>query len=262
MPCRSTLPLLAGAALTAATPAAAIDRFEIQVYDAEINEPGQAGVELHVNYTADGERAPAYPGEVAPHHTARFTLEPAIGVTSWLELGAYLLAYAAPSEGFNFGGAKLRAKFVAPRLEEHFFLGVNVELGRVTKAVEEEGWANEIRPILGFTNDWVLFSVNPIIGTTLSGPDKFRFDFEPAAKLAVNTQLGFALGVEWYGELGFVDAIRPLPEQAHYLFGVFDLVPAPGAGGSPWELNVAVGGGISGPTDQSLLVKTIVGRSF
>ena len=103
MPSRRKL-LLAAAAALAATPAAAIDRFEIQVYDAEINEPGHFGAELHVNYTANGVREPAYPGEVAPYHTARFTLEPAIGVTRWLELGAYLLTYAAPSEGFDFGG--------------------------------------------------------------------------------------------------------------------------------------------------------------
>ena len=70
--------------------------------------------------------------------------------------------------------------------------------------------------------------VNPIIGYALSGKDSFRPVFEPAAKVAVNTQLGFAVGAEWYAELGFLDDLLPAREQSHYLFGVVDLVEAHG----------------------------------
>ena len=255
--------LLAVLACTIALPAAAIDRFEIQVYEGEINEPGHFGLELHSNFTARGTRTPAYPGEVPPWHTARFTLEPALGVTSWLELGAYLQLFDAPSHGFQYAGSKLRAKLLAPKfLGESFFLGLNVEVGRVVKEVEQDQWANELRPFLGWHDEWLLVDVNPIIGYALSGKDTFRPVFEPAAKVAVNTQLGFAVGAEYYAELGFIDDLLPARGQSHYLFGVVDLVEAHGRPTSKWEVNLAVGGGISGPTDQQLVVKTIVGRSF
>ena len=256
-------PLLAAIACATALPAAAIDRFEIQVYEPEINEPGHFGVELHSNFTARGSRTPAYPGEIPPWHTARFTLEPAFGVTSWLELGAYLQAYDAPAHGLQYAGSKLRVKLVAPRLlGQNFFLGLNVEVGRVVKELEQDQWANELRPFLGWQGKWLLLDVNPIIGYALSGKDAFRPVFEPAAKVAVNTQLGFAVGAEYYAELGFIDDPLPARDQAHYLFGVVDLVEAYGQPSSGWEVNLAVGGGISGPTDQQLIVKTIVGRSF
>jgi hypothetical protein len=254
---------LAAALAVWALPAAALDRFEIQVYEEDLNPPGHFGLELHSNFTARGERTPAYPGEIPPYHTARFTLEPAYGVTSWLEVGAYLLTFIAPAEGLQFGGVKGRVKMVAPRfLGENTFLGLNVELGHVPLAVEQDAWATEFRPFLGYSDGWVLLDVNPILGATLTGKDQFRVDFEPAAKVTVNTQLGFSVGVEYYAELGFVDAILPLSEQPHYLLGVVDLTPPRGAPSSSWEVNVAIGGGITGAADQQLIVKTIIGRGW
>jgi hypothetical protein len=184
-------------------------------------------------------------------------------VTAWLELGAYLQLYDAPGTGVSYGGTKLRAKLVAPRLlGEDFFLGVNVEIGRVPRAVEQDQWANELRPFVGWESKWLLLDLNPIVGYALQGSDAFRPDFEPAAKVAFNTQLGFAVGLEWYAELGFIDAIRSWRDQVHYLFGVVDLVAAHGRPSSPWEINLAVGGGAHGPAEQQVIVKTIVGRSF
>ncbi len=251
--------------LAAALPPSArgLDRFEIQVYEPELNEPGRFGVELHSNFTARGARAPAFPGEIPPYHTARFTLEPAYAVNDWLELGAYLQTHVAPSQGFRYAGSKVRAKMVAPRfLGERFFLGLNVEVGRVPSEVAEEGWANELRPFLGYEDKWLLVDVNPIVGYSLSGKDKFRPELSPAAKLSVNTQLGFAVGAEYYAGLGFIDAILPLRQQAHYLFGVIDLVPGAGRPSSAWAVNLAVGGGLTDGADQQLIVKTIIGRSF
>jgi hypothetical protein len=257
-------PLLALACLALAPArASALDRFEIQVYGPDVEEPGHVGVELHSNYTVQGERTPAYPGEIPPDRTARFTLEPAVGVTPWLELGAYLQLLAAPAEGARFGGAKLRAKMVAPGwLPSPFFLGLNVEVARVPLAVEQDQWTSELRPFVGWRNRWLLLSLNPILGAALAGKDRLRPSLEPAFKVSVDTQRGFALGAEYYAELGFVDGPTPLRDQAHYLFGVFDLA-APAGGAEPaWELNVAIGGGVTRAADQALIVKTIVGRSF
>jgi hypothetical protein len=256
--------LLAVVLALSALPAAAFDRFEIQVYEPDLNEPGHLGFELHSNFTAAGARQPAYAGEIPPWHTARFTLEPALGVTPWLELGAYLETLDAPGRGVRYAGSKLRAKLLVPLAPfgEGSFLGVNVEIGRAVVEVEQDQWASEIRPFLGWQGRWLLLDLNPIFGYALSGKEAFRVALEPAAKVAVNTQLGFALGVEYYADLGFVDAILPLEDQAHYLFGVLDVVEAHGRPSSAWEINVAVGGGLTRGADQQLIVKSIIGRSF
>jgi len=193
---------LAGSTSTAL----AMDKFEIQVYQGEINNPGQPSAELHTNYTLAGHAQPAYVDETPPDGTLRFTLEPALGVTEWLELGAYLQAMISPSDGAQFGGWKLRTKFVVPaRLRLPIVLGINVELGRVPKNVEEEGWANEFRPILGVVLGRFGLTVNPVFGFALTGPEAGKPDFEPAFKAKWNTNLGFAVGAEHYAALGRFD---------------------------------------------------------
>jgi hypothetical protein len=252
------------AALLATAPAlsSGLDRFEIQVYEAEIDDPGRASLEVHANYTARGERLPAYPGEVPPHGAFRLTLEPAVGVTPWLELGGYLLTMAAPGQGYRASGAKLRGKLVAPHAETGFFYGLNAEVGRVSRSVAAEGWANEFRPILGWTDGTWLLDLNPIFGFALTGPDRLRADLEPAGKVSWNSRRGFALGVEWYAELGFVDALLSPSRQAHYLFAVVDLAGLPGREKGPWEVNLALGGGVTSAADQRLVAKAILGRAF
>lgn len=256
---------LAMALLLGSGHALALDAFEIQVYEAEVNRPGQFGLELHSNYTIAGHTTPEYPGEITPNHVARFTLEPALGVTDWLELGAYLQTMITP-EGGKFVGAKLRAKFVIPEERTRpFFFGINAEIGRVSKRVEEEGWANEFRPIIGWSNGRFLVDVNPIFGYALTGPERFRPDFEPAGKLGVNTDRGFMLGLEYYAGLGLIHkGFSSWHDQEHLLMATFDLVPPKGAveNDNGWELNVGFGRSLTEASPSRWLVKAIVGHAF
>jgi hypothetical protein len=264
-------PLAAAAlALVLATPARAIDRFEIQVYEADLNEPGELGLEIHLNGTLRGTRAPEYAGQVPPSHVGRITFEPAVGVTEWLELGAYLQFLAAPGGDQRFGGWKARAKLVVPeRLRGRLLLGLNLELAHVPYAVEPARWGNELRPILGWRDGRWLLSVNPIFGWSLTGADRLRPDLEPCGKVAFDTHLGFSVGAEYYTSLGFANALLPAKEQEHLLLAVVDYLPreAEPASGSPahaaeWELNVGLGGALTDAPGPHLLVKAIVGRSF
>ena len=63
---------------------------EIQVYDAEIEEPGKFNVMVHTNYTPIGRKTPDYPGGIIPNHSVNGALEWAYGVTDWFEQGLYL----------------------------------------------------------------------------------------------------------------------------------------------------------------------------
>ncbi|HEY6002125.1 MAG TPA: hypothetical protein VIV57_04560 [Anaeromyxobacter sp.] len=267
--------LVAGSGFGAGGSASALDRFEIQVYDAEANPPGRASLELHLNFTPSGKGSAGYPGEVPPDRVAHMTLEPALGVTRWLELGAYLQFMLAPGGDARFGGTKLRAKLTLPddvreALGLPVFLALNAEVGKVPVAVEQEGWANEFRPIVGVRSGRWLVSLNPILGYPLSGPDRFRVEVEPCGKVSWNTQRGFAVGAEYYASLGAIaDGFLPLREQEHLLLAVVDLEepvrPAEEAADrrdSPWELNLGVGAGLTRGTPQHVFLKAIAGRSF
>ena len=169
--------------LVAPAGARAQDRFEIQVYEAEVNAPWQASLQLHLNYTVIGESLPQYEGETPPDRAARFTLEPALGITEFFEVGAYLQAVTAPGYDFKWAGVKLRTLFVVPRrLSGAWDFGLNLEVSYVPKAAEQAPWATELRPIIGWRSKWVGVWINPILGWSLSGPGAFRPELTPAAR--------------------------------------------------------------------------------
>jgi len=249
-----------------------MDQFEIQVYEGDHNDPGTASVELHSNFVIAGQQEPGYPGETPPTHLLHLTLEPALGVTEWLELGAYLQSFIAPSNGVNYGGWKLRAKLVVPKrmhlpvilgLNTELTLGLNVELANMPHSVEEAPWSTELRPIVEVVAGRFAFSLNPIIGIALSGPEAGKPDLEPAVKGRWNTNLGFAVGLEHFASLGrFDQGFQGLHQEQHLTFAVLDLEPAQGQPESRWELNVGVGRSLTDATPQRWMVKAIVGRSF
>ena len=63
---------------------------EIQVYTGEINKPGEFSITLHNNFTPIGPKQSAFMGGVVPNHSLNGVPEYALGITPWLELGAYL----------------------------------------------------------------------------------------------------------------------------------------------------------------------------
>ena len=94
-------------AITRPQRAAAVDAFEIQVYDGTADLPGQPGLELHLNGVPLGV-ATAAPPELSPNHQAHMTLEPSLGLTRFWEIGAYLQTAVLADGAFAFGGSKLR----------------------------------------------------------------------------------------------------------------------------------------------------------
>jgi hypothetical protein len=93
---------------------------EIQVYDAEINQPGQFSLQLHNNYTPVGREQPDFTGGIAPSHTLNGVPEWALGITEWLELGAYAPLYSRTGTGrLLIDGAKLHEGEVLDMLVQH-----------------------------------------------------------------------------------------------------------------------------------------------
>jgi len=244
------------AILTRSSLAGAVDPFEIQVYDATVLSPRTAGVELHTNAVVSGRRA-SVPPELPAHHQSHFTLEAAIGLTDWWEVGAYLQMALLPDGSFEYAGNKLRTKLVVPaRPDSAIHWGVNLELSRLPEHYDRDRWGAEIRPIATWSSarGAVYAAINPIIDFGLAGTG--RGDppsFEPAATLCYVVDGLMSLGLEYYADVGPIGRWAPAGEQEHYLFQVVNVLR--------WkriEINAGVGEGLTDGSND-FVAKTIFG---
>lgn len=197
---------------------------EIQVYTDDLEHPGERGVELHVNTTPSGRATPEGPGEVPPWHGLRVTPEISWGLGHDADWGLYLPFVRAADGSTFFAGPKLRLKWLPLRPAEGAggaFAGVNGELAFVQERLEQARRTLEIRPILGYRSPAWLLAVNPIVEVDLGGEQKGVAFFSPAAKVS-RALGGYAVGAEYYGELGRVSRFAPRAEQSHTLYLVLD----------------------------------------
>jgi hypothetical protein len=200
-------------------PVRAVD--EIQLYNAEIADVGQFTIQHHFNYAFSGRKEPDFPGGLTPNHALNATPEFAWGITEWFELGLYI-PWAIDSDGrFLSNWFKLRTLFVTPNADKkNFFYGLNFEYDYTARRFSETLFAMEIRPIIGWRNPQWEFIVNPIVDL---GFGRFGdIDFVPAARLARTFNKDFALGLEYYTDLGRPGSFLPFEQQSHQLFGVID----------------------------------------
>jgi hypothetical protein len=234
--------------------AAAIDPFEIQVYDGEANAPGAPGLELHVNRVFNGLTTGASP-ELPANHQTHFTLEPSFGVTPFWELGGYFETTLRGDGTFDYAGVKLRSKFVTPpHWQEHLRLGLNLEVSLLPEHYDRDRWGGEIRPIVAWENERWLFVVNPIVDLSFAGPDASAGPtFQPAAMAKVKIAGTVAVGLEYYTDLGPFSGLLPLREEIHYLYEAADLISIP-----HFELNAGIGEGLTGASN-AVVAKMIVG---
>ena len=237
------------AALAGSVPAHGQDAFEIQVYDAETAAPLETGLEIHLNHFLEGTTTPSAAGEVPTEHLTHLTFEPHLGLTRWWEIGMYLQTVLRPDGGWDSGGIKLRTKFRWPDDVGAFRFALNIEVSRVSKRYEADGWGSELRPIVDARWGRFYVSLNPIIGFPLAGTEAWKPDFEPAAKVSVDLNHHWAVGVETYSSFGQIGNFLPWDQQTHRIFGVVDA-------SWPWfGFNVGVGYGITGP--EKWILKSI-----
>ncbi len=239
-------------AFTAATPAFAADE-EIQVYMDEINPAGKVGLDVHVNYVADGDGSLAYVGAESPLHRWRITPEFSLGLGGGFELGAYLpVATIARDGSARVLGAKARLKWLAPHRETGFFWGVNWELGRVARRLDENPWNSELKFIAGWHDDKWTLAANGNLGFKVSGPVPAPATFEIATKIGYKVTPGLTLGMESYNELGELRGFGPLSQTEHTTYLTADFA----VGG--FDVNAGIGKGYGSNAD-STVVKFVVG---
>ena len=239
-------------ALTFPLASSAQDKFEIQVYDSQIDPILEPRVELHLNYDQSGTRQSSPDGELPTDHVAHYTLEPQTGLADWCEIGGYFQTALRPDGTFDFAGVKLRfkARIVRP-LWDVVGLALNVELSMVPREYEANKWGSELRPIIDVRLGRFYAAVNPIVSIDLAGDLAGHPQLQPAAKVSFEVLPGFALGGEYYAGLGPVDRLLPSADQTHLLFGALDW------SSSIVDLNLGVGYGLG--AGEQWVIKTIVG---
>lgn len=226
---------------------------EIQVYTDELNDPGQFGLEEHINYTIKGQQTPDYPGQMASHHVTQLTTEFSYGLSRTLEAGLYVPLAINP-DGYSFlNGLRVRLKYIAPRPDdESMFYGLNVEVGRDSSRISESISVMEIKPIVGYRDARWLVSFNANLGMGLAANVSHQPQFEPALKVTHSMGEGLHGGLEYYSAYGSLNHPLPGDQRAHSLYAVADVVK----GG--YDVNFGIGRGFVNEADKWVM-KAIIG---
>jgi hypothetical protein len=252
---RKFLPLLALPLITAA--AHAQGNYEIQVYGADTVAPKTLMVELHSNFTPEGQKY--YIGGVIPtNHQEHETLELTEGINEWSEVGFYVFTSWQDGHGVQWVGDHIRPRVRVPD-SWHWPVGfsISTELGYQRAVYSPDTWTWEIRPIIDKATGRWYFAFNPALERTFHGPDVSQgLGFAPAFKISYDFTPIISAGFEYYADYGRIGAWDSLHDQQQQIFAVTDLTVSP-----KWEINLGIGVGGTASTDH-LIVKGILGRRF
>ena len=246
--------LCVAALVCCAVSAVAQGNYEIQVYGSDTVAPKSTMVELHSNFTPEGQKN-LVDGVYPTNHQQHETLEITQGLTSWSEVGFYVFTSWQDGHGVQWVGDHIRPRVRVPD-SWHWPVGVSLstEVGYQRAVYSPDTWTWEIRPIVDKSIGRWYFAVNPALERTWHGPDvKQGIGFSPGVKVGYDFTKQISGGVEYYADYGRLGAFDSLHEQQQKIFAVTDLNVSP-----KWEINFGVGVGPTAATDH-LIVKGIVG---
>jgi len=229
--------------------------YEVQVYGSDLVAPGDTMVELHSNFTFQGEKN-VINGQYPTEHQLHETLEITHGINDWFELGLYVFTSADSRVGWQWVGDHIRPRVAVPESWK-WPVGVSLsaEIGYQRAVYSPDTWTLEIRPIVDKTLGRLYLCFNPVLDRSFHGPSVPEgVTFSPNVKVGYDITKVVNAGFEYYAALGPVTGFDPLQQQQQQIFAVTDLNFSP-----KWEFNFGVGVGMTGATDH-LLVKMILGR--
>ena len=231
------------------------DNYEIQVYGSQTQLPKTTMFELHSNYTFVGSKEVS-DGVLPSNHALHETLEITTGITSIFEIGAYLFTAYVPGHGYQIVGSHLRPRVMAPtNWNLPVGLSLSTEIGYQKPDFSSSVWSIEIRPIIDKQWEKWYVSFNPTLGISLKSEyDKSTPTFEPNLKASYAVSKKAALGVEYYGDIGYINDLESWAEQNDAVFITYDLLNNP-----KWEFNMGAGVGVTSSTDR-FVFKVILGR--
>ena len=258
---RSVLGLIA--ALLSATPADALNFFELEVYPATTEGQGVHEIENLTTFVGNG-RAEAG-AETPRHRLLRTSLEYNYGLTDRIDVAAYLDLQRPNGQDVEYAGSRARARGAV--WEKGRF---PVDLGWYLEAEiphdDESQLELEFRPILSRDIGRFSLDLNPVFELPTVSEERRTLGFNYAARVYYRLSRDFYPGVEFFGGIGQIRAIDSSREQEHYVFPVlygrlarsFKFVAGPGFGvtrssdpvvlkvGIEYEFTVPGGGAVGG----------------
>src|SRR6201986_4038883 len=188
--------------------------YEIQVYGAPTVAPRTTMVELHSNFTVQGQRHEIN-GVYPTNHQLHETVEITTGISNWAEIGFYIFTSEQAGHGVQWVGDHIRPRVRVPD-SWHWKVGVSLstEVGYQPAVYSPVTWTWEIRPIVDKTIGRWYFAVNPALERTFRGPDVSQgFGFAPSAKISYDFPRVVSAGIEWYADYGAIRNPSPVHDQ-------------------------------------------------
>jgi hypothetical protein len=243
--------------------ALAQDNYVIQVYGSQTVAPKTTMVGLYSNLIGDGTKpldSPVYSAnQLYPTNDALHeSLGIRQGITSWSEVGFYVLTSAQSGQGWQWVGAHIRPQVRAPE-SWHWPVGVSLsaEFGYQRPGYSSDTWTLKIMPIVDKQFGRWYFAVNPAFERSFHGQNVSQgFGFAPSAKFSYAFSKYVSGGLEYYGNYGSVADISSFHNQQQQFFPAIDLNVSP-----DWQINFGVGIGVTTNTDDWIW-KANVGRRF
>jgi hypothetical protein len=231
--------------------------YEIQTYASETVAPRTTMVELHSNFTPNGQKN-TIDGVYPTNHQQHETLEITTGINDWSEVGFYVFTSIQDGHGYQWVGDHIRPRVrVPPSWNWPVGVSLSTEVGYQRAVYSPDTWTWEIRPIVDKTLGRWYLAFNPALERTWHGPDVNQgLAFSPGVKVGYDITKKINAGFEYYADYGRFTDPDTLHEQQQQIFVVTDLNVSP-----KWEINFGVGVGPTAATDH-IIVKGILGRRF
>jgi hypothetical protein len=205
------------AGLLRATPASAVNFFELEVYPATTEGKGLHEVESLTTFVANGRAEEE--GEAPRHRLLRTSLEYNYGLTDRIDIAAYLDLQRPNGKEVEYAGSRLRGR--GALWDKGRF---PVDLGWYLEAEvphdTESDLELEFRPILSRDLGRFSFDLNPIFELPTVSEERRTLEFNYGARLYYRLSRDFVPGVEFFGGIGQIRAIDASRAQEHYVFPV------------------------------------------
>jgi hypothetical protein len=218
---------------------------EIQVYDGEVNEPGEFGLEIHANTTISGQNSPSFPNQRYSQGGVRLTPEFSYGLTKHIELGFYTPMIWTPDYGFESAGYKPRIKWlpILSHDDQPWAVGVNFEYSVFNDGMEFPRKTAEFRGIIAWEKDNWSLAFNPVIDSNRSdGQDSsWVVNYQTRIIRKYHGDLITGYGVEYYAGQSAVNNIDP-SSQPKQVYAILELKTPPGfLGGTMVHMGLGYG---------------------
>lgn len=220
--------------LIALTAKSFADTSELQIFNAELPQPGESTLEINNNYLSRPQDKDAQSSSL--FHS---TFEYSYGIDNNWEIGVKLPATQLNSRWF-LNGLLGEVKYLAPYSNEGFFWGAELELGYSSSTNHaEKQLSGELAPIVGYQTSLWGITLNAGLSRDNEADESTTTRFEPSAKFSYTLNPANHVGIEYFASAGPVTHFLPAKERTALAFLVWD------AKSSTHSFNVGIGHGLT-----------------